>query len=60
MNGSYASDDNIDNPQLTVYSIGIVVVYAAFDWSGSEGVQKEVRNLAPASLDISTVENRLG
>ena len=46
MNGPYASDDNIDNPQLTDYSIGKVVIHAAFDWSCSEDAHKVVRNLA--------------
>jgi hypothetical protein len=46
MNGPYASDDNIDNPQLTEYSIGKVVIYAAVGWSCSEYAHKAVRNLA--------------
>jgi len=46
MNGPYASDDNINNPQLTDYSLGKVVIYTAFDWSFSEDAHKVVRNLA--------------
>lgn len=36
MNGAHASDDEIDNPKLTDYSIGKEVVYACFAWSCAE------------------------
>lgn len=45
MNGPLASDD-YNNPRITDYSVGNVVIYAAFAWSQAEAAYAEVRRLA--------------
>jgi hypothetical protein len=45
MNGPYASD-NVDDPKVTDYSIGKLVIYAAFSWSETEGAYRSTFDLA--------------
>ncbi len=45
MNGPLRSED-LDNPRVTDYCIGKVVIYAAFAWSQAEIAYPEVRRLA--------------
>jgi hypothetical protein len=56
MNGPLRSDA-IDDPRLTDYSIGSVVIYVAFAWSQAEAAYPEVRRLATIHrvgfLDVS-------
>ena len=46
MNGPLASDDDIDNPNVTDYSIGQHVIYSGFAWSVAEKAYPMMRNLA--------------
>lgn len=45
MNGPHASED-FDNPRLTDYSVGRVVIYAAFAWSQADHAREVARALA--------------
>jgi hypothetical protein len=45
MNGPLRSED-LDDPRITDYSIGSVVIYAAFRWSEAQAAYVEVRRLA--------------
>ena len=45
MNGPFASDD-IDDPKVTDYSVGIDVIYAAFAWSEAENAYPKMIELA--------------
>jgi len=45
MNGPLASDD-VDDLSVTDYSIGTVVIYAAFSWSESESAYLKMKELA--------------
>ena len=45
MNGPLRSG-NIDDPKVTDYSIGSVVIYAAFAWSQAEQAYAQFRRLA--------------
>jgi hypothetical protein len=45
MNGPYASDD-VDNPELTDYSVGKDVVYAAFAWSQADSAFASMVSIA--------------
>ena len=63
MNGPDISDDDVDNPKLTDYSIGQSVIYAAFAWSQAEGAYKAMRGLAlkhrVGFFDVSTDEGEI-
>jgi len=43
-----ASDDKCDEPNVTDYSLGRSVIYAAFAWSESQKARKRVVDLAAA------------
>jgi hypothetical protein len=45
MNGPLASDD-VDNPKVTDYSVGRVVIYGGFAWSEAEAAYREMLELA--------------
>ena len=46
MNGPHASDDDDDNEQLTDYSVGKDVIYAAFSWSQVDPAFQHMATLA--------------
>ena len=45
MNGPLASED-VDDPKVTDYSVGIDVIYAAFAWSEAENAYPKMIELA--------------
>ncbi|VVE36385.1 hypothetical protein PIN31009_03890 [Pandoraea iniqua] len=45
MNGPYASDD-VDDPKVTDYCVGQVVIYSAFAWSCAEEAYGAMKRLA--------------
>jgi hypothetical protein len=45
MNGPFASDD-VDDPKVTDYSVGMDVIYAAFAWSEAENAYPKMVELA--------------
>jgi len=46
MNGPLASDDDIDNPNVTDHCIGKHVIYSGFAWSVAEKAYTMMRDLA--------------
>ena len=62
MNGPYASDD-IDDPNVTDYSIGNHVIYAAFAWSRAEPAYQSMVALAKKHgvgfFDVSASEGAI-
>lgn len=45
MNGPFASD-NVDDPKVTDYTVGMDVIYAAFAWSEAENAYLKMTELA--------------
>ena len=45
MNGPFACD-NVDNPKVTDYSVGIDMIYASFSWSEAENAYLKMSELA--------------
>jgi len=47
MNGPFRSED-VDDPRIADYSIGLAIIYIAFPWSEAEEAYALVRGLAEA------------
>ena len=62
MNGLFATDD-VDNPKVTDYSVGMSVIYSAFAWSMAKNAYQDMFALAKKHnvgfFDVSAKEGQV-